>query len=195
MEIVFATHNKHKIKEVQLLLPSNIKLVSLEDIGCKEDIEETGHTLEENALIKANYIKKNYNLPCFADDSGLLVTSLNNAPGVYSARYAGPQKNDLDNINKLLQNLLTIKDRSASFKTVIAFVNNETTIIFNGTIEGNITTKVCGNNGFGYDPIFKPKGYNYTFAELPLSIKNKIGHRGKAISKLNQYLSQELIND
>lgn len=188
MELVFATHNSNKLKEVQLLLPKHITILSLKDIGCHEEILETGATLEENAHIKAIYVTENYNYPCFADDTGLLVNALNGAPGVYSARYAGEQKNSEDNMGKLLSELKDNEDRSAKFKTVIALNLKTERKIFEGTVEGNIVFKKRGKKGFGYDPIFMPIDYTMTFAELPISVKNKISHRGKAIQQLVQYL-------
>ncbi|RKR13442.1 XTP/dITP diphosphohydrolase [Maribacter vaceletii] len=188
MKLVFATNNLNKLKEVQLLVPKTITLLSLKDINCTEDIEETANTLEGNAKIKADYITKKYNLPCFADDTGLLVTALDGAPGVYSARYAGEQKSPEDNMYLLLQKLSNKTDRTAHFKTVIALNLNNTQTLFSGIAEGEITKEKHGKKGFGYDPIFKPNGYNKTFAELPLDTKNKISHRGKAIDQLIKYL-------
>ncbi len=190
MTLVFATHNSNKLYEVQKLLPNGIKILSLDEINCFEEIPETGKTLEENAKLKADYVTRNFGLPCFADDTGLLVDSLNGAPGVLSARYAGGQKSADDNITKLLMNLASKDNREAKFKTVIALnVNNESQI-FEGVVEGDITYSKKGKNGFGYDPIFRPKNYSDTFAELPLNIKNEIGHRGKAIRKLVEYLQK-----
>ena len=190
MKLVFATNNLNKLKEVQLLVPQHITLVTLKDIGCTEDIAETADTLEGNAQLKADYITKKYKLPCFADDTGLLVNALDGAPGVFSARYAGEQKSSEDNMNLLLKKLEPTTDRSAHFKTVIALNLNNKQTLFKGIAEGHITKSKEGLEGFGYDPIFKPKGYNQTFAELPLSTKNKISHRGKAIQKLIQYLNK-----
>jgi XTP/dITP diphosphohydrolase len=190
MELVFATQNQNKLREVKKLLPASITLLSLKDIGCVEDIPETATTLEGNAKLKADYVTKNYQLPCFADDTGLLVNALNGEPGVYSARYAS-KKNDANaNMDKLLLNLNQHKDRSADFSTIIALnLNNEDeTIFFNGSVEGIIIKEKRGSQGFGYDPIFVPEGYNETFAELPLEIKNKISHRGKAFMKLIHHL-------
>ncbi|SIQ56866.1 non-canonical purine NTP diphosphatase [Maribacter ulvicola] len=189
MKLVFATHNPNKLKEVQLLVPSQIELINLETIGCTTDIPETAITLEGNAKLKANFVTKNYQLSCFADDTGLLVNSLNGEPGVYSARYAGPQNNSNANMDKLLANLKGKKDRSAHFKTVIALNLNGKTHIFEGKIEGVITQTKKGEKGFGYDPIFQPNGYKETFAELPLSIKNKISHRAQAFKKLIAHLN------
>ena len=189
MNIVFATNNKNKIKEVQALIPDYIKLLSLEDIGCLEDVPETQPTIMGNALQKVNYIKEHYNYDCFADDTGLEVTALNGDPGVFSARYAGPQRNADDNMNKVLLNLKDKKNREAQFKTVIALQLNGALKTFTGICEGSIIETKQGNHGFGYDPIFMPKGYNSTFAEIDLEVKNKIGHRGKAVTELINYLS------
>ena len=189
MKLVFATHNSNKLKEIQHLLPKSIELVSLNTLGCTEEIPETAKTLEGNAKIKADFITKNYRLPCFADDTGLLVNSLNGEPGVYSARYAGEQNDSQANMEKLLNNLKNKEDRTAHFKTVIALNINGETHIFEGKVIGEITTSQKGNHGFGYDPIFKPNGYKETFAELPLSIKNSISHRGQAVQKLIAYLN------
>lgn len=189
MRLVFATHNEHKLKEVKLLLPQHIHLMSLNDIGLAEEIPETGETLEENAQIKADYVTQEYGYNCFADDTGLLVNALNGTPGVYSARYAGPKNDANQNMDKLLAALEGISDRRAHFKTVIALNLNGNTIHFNGIVHGEITIKKIGDRGFGYDPIFMPNGYNLTFAELPLNIKNKISHRGTAVSQLIAYLN------
>ncbi|EAR01582.1 non-canonical purine NTP diphosphatase [Maribacter sp. HTCC2170] len=190
MKIVFATHNENKIKEVQKIVPEGIVLLSLKDIGCTEDIPETGNTLEENAIIKANYITNKYEYDCFADDTGLLVDALNGEPGVYSARYAGEQKNAEDNMDKLLSELKKHKNRTARFKTVIALNLNGKQELFTGAAEGEIIKEKKGDGGFGYDPVFKPTDYNQTFAELQLAVKNKISHRGKAIQLLISYLKK-----
>lgn len=189
MKLVFATNNLNKIKEVQSLIPKGIKLLSLKDIGCLEDIPETQKTIEGNAMQKAAYIKEHYGYDCFADDTGLEVKSLNNEPGVYSARYAGEQKNANDNMNKLLDNLKNTSERRAQFKTVIALYLNNKIETFTGVCEGEITKTKQGEKGFGYDPIFKPNNYNLTFAEMDLNLKNKISHRGKAIQLLVNYLN------
>ncbi|WP_282180091.1 non-canonical purine NTP diphosphatase [Maribacter stanieri] len=189
MKLVFATHNPNKLKEVQQLVPNQIELINLETIGCTTDIPETADTLEGNAKLKADFITNNYQLSCFADDTGLLVNSLKGEPGVYSARYAGPQADSNANMDKLLTNLSSKKDRSAYFQTVIALNLNGKTYIFEGKIEGVITASKRGENGFGYDPIFQPNGYKETFAELPLTIKNKISHRALAFKKLITYLN------
>ncbi|MGB6150548.1 MAG: non-canonical purine NTP diphosphatase [Pricia sp.] len=191
MKLVFATHNLNKFAEVQKLMPAHIALVSLTDIGCTDEIPETGKTLEANARIKADYVTQNFGLPCFADDTGLLVDALNGAPGVYSARYAGTQKSAAANMAKLLKALggLTDQDdRKARFTTVIALNLDQETHIFEGIVEGEIIAERQGEGGFGYDPIFRPMGYEKTFAELPLEVKNKIGHRGKAVHKLLHFL-------
>lgn len=190
MKLVFATHNKNKFAEVKAFLPENIELLSLDDIGCNEEIEETADTIEGNAIIKANYVRDNYNLDCFADDTGLEVKSLNNQPGVYSARYAGKVNNSKANIEKLLKNLENKKDRSARFKTAIALSLNNTEVLFLGTCEGEITKELHGDSGFGYDPVFQPTGFDKTFAEMTLQQKSEIGHRGKAMRQLIEYLSK-----
>lgn len=189
MQLVFATNNKNKLKEVQALIPNHIKLLSLKEIGCFEDIPETQNTIEGNAIQKAEYIKTHYGYDCFADDTGLQVYALNGAPGVYSARYAGEKHNADDNMNKLLRELNTYNNRTAKFKTVIALHLNGKLETFTGICEGEITTKKQGEKGFGYDPIFKPLSYEMTFAEMDLRLKNSIGHRGKAISKLVSLLN------
>ena len=191
MQLVFATHNPNKIKEVQILLPKDIELLSLEDIGCTEDIPETAPDLEGNAAQKANYVTEKYGYPCFADDTGLLVDALNGAPGVYSARYAGEQKSAEDNMDKLLKQLKHHTDRSAHFKTVIALNINKQQHFFKGVVQGEITTEKKGEKGFGYDPIFSPQGYEKTFAELPLSVKNEISHRGLAIKQLLAFFKNQ----
>ncbi len=188
MQLVFATNNLNKLKEVQALIPNNIKLISLKDIGCFEDIPETQKTIEGNAIQKAEYIKEHYGYDCFADDTGLEVDTLNGDPGVYSARYAGEQRDAHDNINKLLDKLANNKNRNAQFKTVVALHLNNNLQTFTGICKGEITKTRHGEKGFGYDSIFKPKGFKETFAEMNLSLKNEIGHRGKAVSKLVEFL-------
>ncbi|UCD60681.1 MAG: non-canonical purine NTP diphosphatase [Flavobacteriaceae bacterium] len=189
MDLVFATHNTNKLKEVGLLLPKNIRLISLEDIGCSEEIPETETTLEANAQLKADYITKHYGISSFADDTGLLIDALNGAPGVYSARYAGEEKDSEKNMEKVLNELKNSTSREASFKTVIALNVNSKRLLFEGIVEGKITYEKRGANGFGYDPIFIPTGYDQTFAQLPIQIKNEISHRGKALQKLIKYLA------
>ena len=190
IQIVFATNNQNKLKEVQAQLPDEIKLISLKDIGCYEDIPETQKTIEGNAIQKANYIKMKYNKDCFADDTGLEVMALNGAPGVHSARYAGPEKNSKKNIEKLLSSLEKTANRSAQFKTVIALHYKGELIQFEGICEGKITRTAKGSGGFGYDPIFKPSVKDKTFAELTLKEKNEIGHRGIAIAKLIAFFNK-----
>ncbi len=190
MKLVFATHNKNKFEEVKALLPDYLELLSLDDIGCNEDIAETAETIEGNAILKADYIRKKYKLNCFADDTGLEVKSLNNEPGIFSARYAGASNNANANMEKLLKNLEGKHDRSARFKTAIALNMEHEEIMFLGICEGEITKKPRGNSGFGYDPIFQPNGFNKTFAEMTLAEKSKIGHRGKAMRQLIDYLSK-----
>lgn len=195
MQLVFATHNQDKFKEVQKLIPTHVQLLSLTDIGCHDDIPETGSTLSENARLKADYVAQNYALPCFGDDTGLLVDALNGAPGIYSARYAGAQKNAGDNMNKLLAQLEGQSNRSARFTTIIALRLDNEDLFFEGSVAGEITLRKNGTDGFGYDPIFRPSGYQETFAQLPLATKNKIGHRGKAIQKLLDYLKHLRFNN
>lgn len=189
MKIVFASNNKNKIVEIQKQLPSHIQLVTLEEISCTEDIEETGQTIEENAIIKANYVTEKYGYPCFADDTGLEVESLNNEPGVYSARYAGLDKNDHKNMDLVLSKLENETNRKAQFKTVIALNINNEQVLFTGIVNGTITLEKRGDYGFGYDPIFRPNNSEKTFAEMDSEEKNKWSHRGKAVSQLIDYLS------
>ena len=191
MEIVFATHNLHKLEEVKTLLHSTITLLSLNDIDYKDEIEENETTLEGNALIKARTIFKSLQENCFADDSGLLVDALNGEPGVYSARYAGSQKNDNDNMNKLLDKLKDIENRKAQFKTVLALILNEKEYLFEGIVHGVIAHEKKGTQGFGYDPIFIPDGYSKTFAELTSSEKSTISHRSIALKKLITFLQHK----
>jgi XTP/dITP diphosphohydrolase len=196
MELVFATNNKNKIKEVQLLLPSSIKLLSLEDINCKEELPETQNTIAGNASQKAFYVFNNYHIHCFADDSGLEVEALNGAPGVSSAFYAGQKKNSNDNIDKLLNELSKENNRNAHFKTILSLVIDGKENQFEGTVKGKILKVRKGKNGFGYDPVFAPLIYQnkineqfISFAEMDLSEKNKISHRAIAVKKLVEYLS------
>ncbi|WGF91489.1 non-canonical purine NTP diphosphatase [Aequorivita marisscotiae] len=190
MKLVFATHNKNKFAEVKSMLPKHIELLSLKDIGCNEDIAETADTIEGNAILKANYVRNKYGINCFADDTGLEVKSINNEPGVFSARYAGDSNNSKANMEKLLKNLKGKEDRSARFKTAIALNMEREEIMFLGICEGKITKEARGNSGFGYDPVFQPKGFTTTFAEMTLQQKSEIGHRGKAMRQLIDYLSQ-----
>jgi len=188
MKLVFATNNSHKIQEVQTQLPDYITLADLATIGCVEELPETAATIAGNAIQKARYIKNKYGFDCFADDTGLEVVTLNGEPGVYSARYAGPQKNDEDNIQLLLKKMDGITNRKARFVTVIALCVENDIVLFEGECVGEITNEKQGNEGFGYDSIFKPKGYEITFAEMSVELKNKIGHRGNAVRKLINYL-------
>jgi len=189
MKLVFASNNLNKIKEIQSILNGSIQLLSLEEIGCYEEIPETADTIEGNAILKADYVTEKYGYDCFADDTGLEVASLNGEPGVYSARYAGEQKNADDNMNKLLDALKDQSDRSAQFKTVIALNLNGRQHLFTGIAKGGITLNKTGDHGFGYDPIFQPESYKETFAELPSEIKNKISHRAKATQQLIDFLN------
>lgn len=191
IELVFATNNENKIKEINALLTNSIKLLSLKDIGCYEDIPETADTIEGNAILKAKYVYEKYGYNCFADDTGLEIKSLNGEPGVFSARYAGEEKNADKNMDKVLQKLAHYSDRTAHFKTVVALIINDKTTTFEGIIEGEITKEKHGKDGFGYDPIFKPNGYEITFAEMPLSEKNNISHRGRAVKKLIDFLNSK----
>lgn len=188
MKIVFATNNSNKIIEIQKMLPNDIELISLKTIGCLEEIPETGATIEENAKIKADYITSKYGLDCFADDTGLEVEALNGAPGVFSARYAGEQCNSEDNMNKLLAALDNNPNRNAQFKTVITLNLQGKQHHFTGIAKGQITIEKSGNEGFGYDPIFQPLGFEETFAELSIEQKNQISHRGKSTKKLLDFL-------
>ena len=188
MQLVFASNNKNKILEIQSILPETIKILSLEDIGCLEDILETADTIEGNAILKANYVTQKYGYDCFADDTGLEVAAFNGEPGVYSARYAGEQRDSNDNMDKVLNALSGENNRNAQFKTVIALNLKGKQELFTGIAKGEITLEKTGNKGFGYDPIFQPLGYKETFAELSLEIKNEISHRGKATQQLIQFL-------
>ena len=188
MKIVFASNNKNKILEIQSMLPESIQIVSLESIGCLEEIPETSEIIEGNAILKANYVTQNYGFDCFADDTGLEVEALNGEPGVYSARYAGEQRNADDNMNKLLDELADKTNRTAQFKTVIALNLKGKQYLFEGIASGEIIKEKIGLGGFGYDPIFKPTNYDETFAELSLELKNEISHRGKATKALLEFL-------
>jgi XTP/dITP diphosphohydrolase len=189
MKLVFASNNAHKIKEMQSMLPDSINILSLEDIGCFEEIPETADTIEGNAILKADYVTKNYGYDCFADDSGLEVDVLNGAPGVYSARYAGEQKNDASNIDKLLKTLNGNTNRKANFKTVIALNFNGQQHLFTGLVDGEITLEKKGTNGFGYDPVFLPLGFDLTFAQISQEEKAQLSHRGKAMKQLINFLT------
>ncbi|WP_293894253.1 non-canonical purine NTP diphosphatase [Flavobacterium sp.] len=188
MQLVFASSNQNKIKEIQLLLPQSIQILSLQDIGCFEEIPETAETIEGNAILKANYVSETFGYNCFADDTGLEVEVLNGAPGVHSARYAGEQKDANNNMDKLLLNLMDESNRSAQFKTVIALNLNGKQTLFTGVIKGKIIKEKIGTHGFGYDPIFIAEGYDKTFAELSIEEKSKISHRGLAVKQLVDFL-------
>ena len=190
MKLVFASNNKNKIQEIQALVPNIIQIVSLEEIGCTEDIPETADTIEGNAILKANYVTEKYGFDCFADDTGLEVDALNGAPGVYSARYAGEQKDANDNMDKLLSELKDESNRKANFKTVIALNLNGKQNLFTGIINGKIIEEKIGTNGFGYDPIFVADGYEKTFAELTMEEKSTISHRGIAVKELILFLQK-----
>jgi len=188
MELVFATNNIHKLAELQAIIGNRVKLLSLKDIGCFEEIPEEQPTLEGNAHQKAKYIFEKYNYPCFADDTGLEIEALNGEPGVYSARYAGEEKSAEANMNKVLAKMSEINNRYARFRTVISLIIDGYEKQFEGIVEGNILEGKKGNSGFGYDPIFQPDGFDLTFAEMKLDDKNKISHRGRAVEKLVNYL-------
>ena len=187
--LVFATNNKHKLDDVRKIASDLVNIVSLEEIGCHDDIPETSDTLEGNALQKALYIKEHYGFDCFADDTGLEVEALDNAPGVYSARYAGPGHDSEANMNKLLKEMDNIENRKARFRTAIALILNGKEHLFEGIVNGRITKEKRGTSGFGYDPIFVPDNYTQTFAEMGNDIKNTISHRAEAVKKLSAFLS------
>jgi XTP/dITP diphosphohydrolase len=191
MQLVFASNNKNKIKEIQLLVSDTIQILSLEEIGCTEDIPETADTIEGNAILKANYVTEKFGFNCFTDDSGLEVEALNGEPGVFSARYAGEPKDDENNIDKLLANLKEIENKKANFKTVICLNLNGKQQLFTGIINGQIIEERVGTNGFGYDPIFVADGYQKTFAELTLEEKSNISHRGIAVKELITFLQKQ----
>ena len=188
---VFATNNAHKLHEIRAILPQNIEILSMEDMDIHADIPETADTLEGNALIKARYIYERFGASCFADDTGLEVEALGGAPGVHTARYAGENHDTEANIDKLLMELHGETNRNARFRTVIALIENGEEHLFEGVLEGEIAEKRCGNNGFGYDPIFIPKETGKTFAELGPEVKNKISHRALAVGKLVDFISKE----
>ena len=189
LKLVFATNNAHKLEEVAAILGDQVELLSLNDIGCQADIPETAETLEGNALLKSSYIYKNYHLDCFADDTGLEVETLNGAPGVYSARYAGGEGHDAQaNMLKLLHELDGKENRKAQFRTAISLILDGKEYLFEGVIKGEIIKEKRGDSGFGYDPVFMPEGYDRTFAELGNDIKNQISHRALAVQKLCEFL-------
>jgi XTP/dITP diphosphohydrolase len=188
MKICFATNNKKKIEEVKAALGTEFDILSLEDIGCREELPETGETLDQNAFQKARYVKEHYGVDCFADDTGLEVEALDGAPGVYSGRFAGEPRSDERNVDSLLSKLENTENRKAMFRTVIALLLEGKEHTFEGIAEGEIIRERSGVGGFGYDPIFKPNGYDQTFAELTLEEKNAISHRGKAVRALIRFL-------
>ena len=188
MKLVFATNNLNKLAEVQKMLPESIQLLSLKDINCFEEVDETETTLEGNAQLKADYITNKFGYNCFADDTGLEVDSLDGKPGVYSARFAGEPANSENNMQKLLADLKSNTNRNAQFRTAVSLNINDKNYLFEGICKGEILTKKHGEKGFGYDPVFKPKGFNQSFAEMSSTEKNTISHRGIAIQKLVQFL-------
>lgn len=190
MILVFATNNPNKLSEIRSLVPAEIEILSLKDINCNEQLPETNPTLQENALQKAKYVFENYGFNCFADDTGLEIDALGGEPGVYSARYAGEDCIADDNMQKVLDKLEGEQERSAKFRTVIALIINGKEILFEGECKGSMTKTKSGAEGFGYDPIFTPKGYKQTFAEMNKDEKGSISHRGKAVEKLVSFLSK-----
>jgi XTP/dITP diphosphohydrolase len=195
MKLVLASNNKHKLEEMRAILGGKVEILSLSDINCHDEIPEEQDTIEGNALQKARYIHDKFGIDCFADDTGLEVECLNGAPGVYSARYAGEHPTFDDNIAKLLANMEGHENRKARFRTAIALILGEKEYIFEGEVKGQIIKEYRGQNGFGYDPVFLPDGYNQTFAELPAEIKNKISHRGNAAKKLADFLNNLNVNE
>ncbi|WP_121808698.1 non-canonical purine NTP diphosphatase [Mucilaginibacter kameinonensis] len=189
-QLVFATNNRHKLDEVSAKLNGAIQLLTLHDIGCYDDIEETGTTFKANASIKSHHVYAEYKLNCFGDDSGLEIDALNGEPGVYSARYAGTHGNHAANISKVLDNLKGETNRKARFRTVISLMWNGDEHFFEGTVEGTIRQELSGSGGFGYDPIFEPEGYDITFAEMSMAEKNAISHRAKAMEQLIAFLNR-----
>ena len=190
MKLVFATNNRHKLDEVRAIVGDKVEVLSLNDIGCHDDIPETADTLQGNALIKARYIYEKFGVDCFADDTGLEVEALDGAPGVFSARYAGEECDSEANMQKLLQNLTGKSNRNAQFRTVIALIINGEEKLFNGIVKGSITEEKRGDSGFGYDPIFIPEGFSESFAQMSSEQKNSISHRGKAMKLLVEFLVQ-----
>lgn len=191
IKLVFATNNRNKLKEVRQQVPSHISILSLKDIGCEEELPETHETLEENSLEKAVYIREKYGYDCFAEDTGLEVDALNGEPGVYSARYAGTGLAE-DNIEKLLSHMLGQNDRKARFRTIFTLLTDQHHVQFEGIVNGHISEKHSGTDGFGYDPVFTPEGYSITFAEMSSDEKNRISHRGIAFRKLIDFLNKDL---
>jgi len=192
MELVFATNNQHKIEEIQSLLGNDFVVKGLKDIGCDVDIPETANTFEGNALQKAQFVYEHYKVPCFSDDTGLEIEALNGEPGVYSARYAGEERNSEKNMQKVLEKLQGVTNRQAQFRTVIAYVDGKNKYFFEGIVRGTILDHKRGDKGFGYDPIFVPEGRTETFAELDLAVKNSMSHRGRAMEKFIAFFNQNL---
>lgn len=190
MKLIFASNNKNKIAEIQQLVGDKFQIRSLEAIGCTEDIPETAHTIEGNAILKARYVYEKYGFSCFADDTGLEINALHGEPGVYSARYAGLQRNSEDNMNLVLEKLRNETNRAAQFRTVIALYLGQEQYLFEGIVEGQITLEKRGTNGFGYDPIFQPEDYTSTFAQMTLEEKANLSHRGRAVVKLIDFLDR-----
>ncbi|MBQ9201359.1 MAG: non-canonical purine NTP diphosphatase [Bacteroidales bacterium] len=190
-KLVFATHNSHKTEEVSAVLRGKVELVNLSSLGFHEDIPETSDTLEGNALQKARYVYERFHLDCFADDTGLEVEALNGGPGVYTARFAGPGCDFDSNVAKLLRVLEGVSDRHARFRTVVALILDGREYLFEGVIDGEITTERRGDKGFGYDPVFRPEGYDLTFAQMGADAKNRISHRAIAVRKLTDFLTKE----
>jgi XTP/dITP diphosphohydrolase len=191
-KLIFASRNQNKADEIQLLLKNNFEIISLSELSFAEELAETHETLEENAIEKANFIFNRFQTECFAEDSGLFIDALNGKPGAHSARYAGEEKNDKKNIAKVLSEMKNFENRNAYFKTVIALCENEEMKIFSGEVHGKITREIKGENGFGYDPVFQPDGFDITFAEMTISEKNNISHRAMAFEKLLFYLNRPI---
>lgn len=190
MKLVFATNNRHKLDEVRAIVGDKVEVLSLNDIGCHDDIPETADTLQGNALIKARYIYEKFGVDCFADDTGLEVEALDGEPGVFSARYAGEECDSEANMQKLLQNLTGKSNRNAQFRTVIALIIKGEEKLFNGIVKGTITEEKRGNSGFGYDPVFVPEGFSESFAQMSGDMKNSISHRYRATLELSNYLKE-----
>lgn len=190
-QLVFATNNSHKLRELGEILKGEFKLLSLNDISCADDIPETGDTLEANASQKSFYIWERYHIDCFSDDSGLEVEALNGEPGVHSARYAGEGRNSDDNVSKLLSEMEDVMNRKACFRCLISLVINGREFLFEGRVDGKILTERKGTEGFGYDPVFCPDGYDQSFAEMEAELKNGMSHRGRAVEKLVRFLTEE----
>lgn len=190
MKLVFATNNRHKLDEVRAIVGDKVEVLSLNDIGCHDDIPETADTLQGNALIKARYIYEKFGVDCFADDTGLEVEALDGAPGIFSARYAGEECDSEANMQKLLQNLTGKSNRNAQFRTVIALIIKGEEKLFNGIVKGTITEEKRGDSGFGYDPVFVPEGFSESFAQMSGDMKNSISHRYRATLELSNYLKE-----